>query len=164
MYLALCITLFIALVFLTVLEWQKPRKWLTITEASLCGIGVLAHPILLLILRGFLSTFREAFASWAWDCVSTYLQYALPALLVCCAITCLSALSAKWVKRYGSNAWRRLRSLFGLACTIVLFAVAGFFGATSTTSELPLAGYIYALGLADALVLRGAYVIEVMIR
>lgn len=164
MYFALCTILFVALAFFTVLEWQKPRKWLAITEACLCGAGVLAQPVLLFVLRGFLSTYREAFASWAWDCVTTYLRYALPTLLVCGGLICLSALSAKWEKRYATIGWRRVRSLCGLACTVLLFAIAGFFGATSTTTELPLSGYIYAMGLADALILRGAYVIEVTTR
>lgn len=161
MYLSLCIILFTALTFLTVLEHQgKPRKWLRVTEGVLFGVGVLLHPILLLILRGFLSTYREAFASWAWDCVTTYLRYALPALGVFCLITFSSALSARWDKRYATPTVQKMRSLTSLCATIVLFAIAGFFAATSATDELPLAGYIQALGLADALVLRGMYVIR----
>lgn len=161
MYLVLCVILFTALAFLTVLEHREhPVRWLPLVEWILCGVGVLLHPILLLVLRGFLSTYRESFASWAWDCVTTYLQYALPALGIFCAITFFSALSALWEKRYASSRWRGLRSLCSLAATIVLFAIAGFFAATSSTDELPLAGYIQALGLADGLVLRGMYGIE----
>lgn len=159
MYLALCVILFAGMTFLTVLEHKRPRRWLTVTEGVLCGVGVLLHPVLLLILRGFLSTYRESFATWAWDCVTTYLQYALPTLLVFCAITWLSALSARWEKRYATPTWQRMRSLCNLGCTIVLLAIAGFFAATSATDELPLAGYVQALGLAEALVLRGMYVI-----
>lgn len=164
MYLALCIILFAALTFLTVLEHKmKRRTWLTVTEGALCGVGVLLFPVLLFILRGFLSTYRESFATWAWDCVSTYLKYALPALCVFCAITFLSALSAKWEKRYATSTWQGMRSLCCLSATIVVFAIAGFFAATSVTDELPLAGYIQALGLASGLVLRGMYVISVMV-
>lgn len=164
MYLALCVILFAALTFLTVLEHKgKRRRWLTITETVLCGVGILLHPILLLILRGFLSTYRESFATWAWDCVTTYLQYTLPTLLVFCAITFLSALSARWEKRYATPTWQRMRSLCSLGSAIVLLAIAGFFAVTSATDELPLAGYIQALGIAEALVLRGMYGISVMV-
>lgn len=157
MYLALCVILFAVLTFLTVLEHRRPGLWLTRTEGVLCGVGILLHPILLLVLRGFLSTYRESFAEWAWDCVITYLQYALPTLLTFCAITWLSALSARWEKRYATPTWQRMRSLTNLCATVVLFAIAGFFAATSATDELPLAGYVQALGLAQALVLRGMY-------
>ena len=71
MYGVFCVLLLTGLVFLTVLELRSPQKWLTVTEGILFGIGILLHPVLLLILRGFLSTYEAAFASWAWDSVMT---------------------------------------------------------------------------------------------
>ena len=79
MYGVFCVLLMTGLVFLTVLELRSPRKWLTVTEGILCGTGILLHPVLTAVLRGFLSTYEAGFASWAWDSMAVYLQYALPA-------------------------------------------------------------------------------------
>lgn len=160
MYGVFCVLLMTGLVFLTVLELRTPPKWLTAAEGILFGIGILLHPILLLVLRGFLSTYEAVFASWAWDCMATYLQYALPVLGVFFGLTFFCALSPLWEPKYRSVFWIRLRSVSVLVCSVVLLALAGFFGAMSRTDALPLAGYVYALGAAGVLVLRGMYLAE----
>ena len=160
MYGVFCVLLMTGLMFLTVLELRSPRKWLVVTEGLLFGTGVLLYPVLLLVLRGFLSTYEVVFASWAWDCITTYLQYALPVLGIFFGITFFCALSPLWEPKYRSVFWLRLRSVSVMVCSVVLLALAGFFGAMSRTDALPLAGYVYALGAAGGLVLRGMYLAE----
>ncbi|MBQ8401744.1 MAG: hypothetical protein IJX14_07440 [Clostridia bacterium] len=160
MYSVICVLFLTGFVFLTVLELHSPGKWLTAVEGILFAAGVLLHPVLLLVLRGFLSTFESTFAEWAWDSVETYLQYALPMLGIFFGITFFCALSSLWEKKYRSLLWRRLRAVSSITCSVVLLALAGFFAALSRTDALPLAGYIQALGISGALVLRGMYLAE----
>ena len=96
MYGVLCVLVMTGLFFLTVLELRTPRKWLTVTEGILCGTGILLHPVLLLVLQGLLSSCEAGFASWAWDSMTTYLRYALPALGVFFGIPFFCALSPLW--------------------------------------------------------------------
>lgn len=160
MYGVLCVLVMTGLFFLTVLELRTPRKWLTVTEGILCGTGILLHPVLLLVLRGLLSSCEVGFASWAWDSMTTYLRYALPALGVFFGIPFFCALSPLWEKKYGSVFWIRIRSGCVIACSVVLLALAGFFGTMAYTAALPLAGYVQAVGIAGVLVLRGVYLAE----
>ena len=160
MYGVFCVLLMTGLVFLTVLELRSPRKWLTVTEGILCGTGILLHPVLTAVLRGFLSTYEAGFASWAWDSMAVYLQYALPVLGIFFGILFFCALSSLWEKKYRSVLWIRIRSVCSIACSVVLLALAGFFSAMARTDTLPLAGYIQALGMAGVLVLRGMYLAE----
>ncbi|MBQ3591152.1 MAG: hypothetical protein II979_04365, partial [Clostridia bacterium] len=96
----------------------------------------------------------------AWDSMAVYLQYALPVLGIFFGILFFCALSSLWEKKYRSVLWIRIRSVCGIACSVVLLALAGFFSAMARTDALPLAGYIQALGMAGVLVLRGMYLAE----
>ena len=124
MYGVFCVLLLTGLAFLTVLELRGPQKWLTITEGILFGAGILLYPVLLLILRGLLSAHEAVFSAWAWDSMMIYLRYALPVLGIFFGIPLFCALSPIWEPKYRSVFWRRLRSVFVAACSVVLLALA----------------------------------------
>ncbi len=162
MYATFSVILFTGLCFLTFLHLRtKPvGKWLTVTEGVLMGVGILLHPLVLVLLRGQLSSFDTTYAAWAWDAMTTYLKYALVLLAIFFGLTFLCALTALGEKKYRTSLHIRLRSLASLAATVVLLALAGFFAAMSATESLPLDTLIHVLGGAGALTLRGMYLAE----
>jgi len=169
MYGAFCVLLMTGLILLTVSRLRLLRqneavrpRWLLMAEGILCGGGILLHPVLLLLLRLRLDRgeWEADFADWAWDAVLVYLRYALPALGIFFGITVLCALSARWDKKYRTPMWTVMRSVCSLAASAVLLALAAFFGAMTRTEEMALDIYVYLLGAAGALTLRGMYLAE----
>ena len=166
MYGIFCILLMAGLIFLTVLHLRRPSpstaKWLPAAEWILFLTGLLLHPILLFALwiRLNRSAWEADFVSWAWDAVMTYWQYALPALGIFLGITGLCALLSRFEKAYRSPLWTRMRSVCALSSSTLLLTLAGFFGAMTQTEELALEVYVYLLGIAGALTMRGIYPAE----
>lgn len=162
MYGVFCVLLMTGLIFLTFLHMRSPWKWLTVTEGILTAAGVLLHLLLPAILHASLSGRSENFVTWAWDSLTAYLQYSLPALGIFFGLTVFCALSALWEKKYRSLLWVRLRSVCLLACSVFLLVLAWFFGLMSATDSLPLESCIQAFGVAGVLVLRGMYLAEAL--
>jgi len=162
MYTPICILLLTGMVFLSFLHLRGRRTWLTVTEGILSGTGFLLFPLTLFRLHTALAGQTDVFSAWVRDSMAAYLRYALPALGIFLALTVFCALSALWEKKYRSPLWIRPRMLTSLACSVVLLALAAFFGALSATETVPLAGCIYALGIAGALLLRAMYLAEAL--
>ncbi|MBR5445682.1 MAG: hypothetical protein IKV57_06145 [Clostridia bacterium] len=164
MYTALCVLLMTGLVFLDFLHARRPARYLTAVEGILTGAGVLCIPVCLLLLSAALGSENQTFSEWAWDNVTTYLRYALPALGIFFALTFFCALTPLWEKKYRAPMWCRIRSLTALACSLVLLVLAGFFAALSATDVLPLAWYIRISGIGSALILRSIHLAEALWR
>ena len=162
MYLPLCILLLTGFAFLSFLHLYRNDRWLTVTEGILTALGLLLHPFLLLLFRLSLSGQTQDFSDWARDTMAAYLQYALPMAGIFFCLTVFCALSSLWEKKYRSSLWIRIRSLTGLACSLVLLVLAGFFGVLSATAAIPMEAYIQTLGIAGALSLRGMYLAEAL--
>lgn len=162
MYIAFCILLITGFVFLSFLHLRKKSRLLTVVEGILCGLGAFTLFLMFSIISIALREQSADLAAWARDTVSAYLQYAMPALGIFFALTFFCALSPLWEKKYRAPLWVRIRTLCSLACSVVLLALAGFFGALSASEVLPLEGYIKAIGAGSALLLRGMYLAEAL--
>ncbi len=162
MYIAVCVLLITGFLFLSFLHLHRKAHWLTAAEGILCGAGAFLMVLVFSILSLALREQSADLAAWAQDTVSTYLRYAMPALGVFFSLTFFCALSPLWDKKYRSPLWIRIRSLCSLACSVILLALAGFFGALSAAEAIPLEGYIKALGIGSALLLRGMYLAEAL--
>lgn len=160
MYLPLCILLMTGFTFLSFLHLRRNDRWLIVTEGILTVLGLLLHPLILLLFRLSLRDQTTDFAAWAADSMGTYLQYALPMAGIFFFLTVFCALSSLWEKKYRSALWIRIRTLTVLACSLVLLVLAGFFGVLSATDSVPLEAYIKVLGIAGPLSLRGMYLAE----
>lgn len=162
------IYLLFALLFLAFLIWftfksQKMSAKIVFRGnllMVLCGILLYGAVFGFLYFRLSSDGMDPEFVAWAWNAVKLYMELSGYPLIVFLTLTCFSALSTRWDKKFRSRNARITRFCTSLCCSAVMLLIASFCGLMAANNSVPLDICIYVLGFAKALLLRCMFLLE----
>jgi len=161
-YTVIALLILMFLIWFTVRDSKISPKIAWKGNLFLTCIGILLYiaVFLFLILQLSQDTMDADYAAWAWNAVFVFLELSLVPLAIFLFITCFSALSAIWDKKYRSKNARITRYSCSLCCSAAMLLLAPYYSFMTENTQVPLEICILLLGIADALILRCMFLLE----
>ncbi|MBQ7923510.1 MAG: hypothetical protein IJ325_13210 [Clostridia bacterium] len=157
-----------AVLFLAVLVWftfrsgKIPPKTVFLGNLVMFLTGVVLYPAVFgyLYFRLSAAGMDSDYVDWAWNALKVFLELSGYPLVIFLFLTCFSALSARWDKKFRSRNARITRYCCSLCCSAAMLLIAPFCSLMAANEQVALNICILILGFANALILRCMFLLE----
>ncbi|MBE6569873.1 MAG: hypothetical protein E7658_06630 [Ruminococcaceae bacterium] len=160
MYTVIAVLLLGFLVWFTFGCGKIPAKRKFTVNLGMVIAGVLAYPLVFGYLYISLSGADAVFAEWAWNAMRTFMELSGIPLVIFLFLTCFSAFSTRFDKKFRTKNALLTRYCCCLCCSAAMLLIAPFYSFMTANEQVALEFCVLILGIADALILRCMFLLE----